>query len=112
MPARRPGAAVKATPRRISLVLVDVVLFPMKGGVGLDDHVFVRGLLEFIDEHGLARLERFRDFGMHAQGQVWILVIRGGHLSGFSLYLVAERRARLHHAAAGAIRAGLAEHAL
>ena len=33
---------------------VDVVLLPMEGGVGLDDYVFVRGLLEFVDEHGLA----------------------------------------------------------
>ena len=92
--------------------LVDIVLLPMEGGVGLDDYVFVRGLLEFVDEHGFARLQRLRDFGMDAQRQVWILVICSGHLSRFGLDFVAERRARLHHAAAGAIRAGLAEHAL
>ena len=84
----------------------------MEGGVGLDDYVFVRGLLEFVDEHGFARLQRLRDFGMDAQRQVWIFVIRGGHLSRFGLDFVAERRARLHHAAAGAIRAGLAQNAL
>src|SRR5580704_8848929 len=92
--------------------LVDVVLLPVQGSVGLDDDVFVRGLLEFVDEHGFARLQRLRDFGMDAQRQVWIFVIRGGHLSRFGLDFVAKGRARLHHAAAGAIRAGLAEHAL
>jgi hypothetical protein len=35
--------------------LVDVVLLPVEGGVGLDDDVFVGGLLEFVDEHGFAR---------------------------------------------------------
>jgi len=34
--------------------LVNVVLLPVEGGVGLDDYVFVRGLLEFVHEHGLA----------------------------------------------------------
>jgi len=34
--------------------LVDVVLLPMQGGVGLDDDVFVRGLLQFVYEQGLA----------------------------------------------------------
>jgi hypothetical protein len=35
-------------------LLVDVVLLPVEGGIGLDDYVFVRGLLQFVDEHGLA----------------------------------------------------------
>jgi hypothetical protein len=92
--------------------LIDVVLLPMEGGVGLDDHVFVGGLLEFVDEHGFARLQGFGDFGVDAQGQIWIFVIGGGHLSRFGLNLVAQRRARLHHAAACAIGAGLAENTL
>jgi hypothetical protein len=36
--------------------LVDVVLLPVERGVGLDDDVFVSGLLEFVHEHGLAGL--------------------------------------------------------
>lgn len=36
--------------------LVDVVLLPVQCGVGLDDYVFVGGLLQFIDEHGFAGL--------------------------------------------------------
>src|SRR4029077_9498045 len=43
---------------------VDVVLLPVEGGVGLDDHVFVGGLLELVDQHGLAGFEGFRDFRM------------------------------------------------
>ena len=35
----------------------------MKSGVGLNDDVLMCGLLEFVDEHGLAGLERFGDFG-------------------------------------------------
>src|ERR1700730_9856334 len=42
--------------RRLKDHSVDVVLFPVEGGVGLDDDVFVRGLLEFIHEQGLAGL--------------------------------------------------------
>jgi hypothetical protein len=34
--------------------LVDVVLLPVEGGVGLDDDVLVRGLLQFVHEQGLA----------------------------------------------------------
>ena len=47
---------------------VDVVLLPVKGGVGLDDDVFVGGLLEFVHEHGLASFQGFGDFGMNAKG--------------------------------------------
>jgi hypothetical protein len=36
--------------------LVDVVLLPVEGGVGLDDDVFVRSLLQFVHEQGLAGL--------------------------------------------------------
>ncbi|SRR5258705_8226237 len=35
--------------------LADVVLLPVQCGVGLDDNVFVRGLFEFVDQHGFAR---------------------------------------------------------
>jgi hypothetical protein len=28
--------------------LIDVVLLPVEGGVGLDDYVFVRGLFQFV----------------------------------------------------------------
>ena len=58
---------------------VNVVLLPVQGSVGLDDYVFVGGLLEFVDEHGLAGLQGFRDFRMHAQRQVGVFVVRGGH---------------------------------
>src|SRR4051812_4108013 len=91
---------------------VNVVLLPMESGVGLNDYVFVGGLFEFINEHGLARLQRFGDFRVNAKRQVRIFVIRGGHFARFGLDFVAERRAGLHHAAAGAIGAGLAKHAL
>src|SRR6266446_6692062 len=37
----------------------DVVLLPMQGGVGLDNDVLVRGLLELVDEHGFAGLQSF-----------------------------------------------------
>src|SRR6266478_1560445 len=92
--------------------LVDVVLLPMEGGVGLDDDVFVRVLFEFVDEHGLARLQSFGDFGIHADGEVRAFVIGGGHLACFGLDFVAERRNGLDHARASAVRARLAEHAL
>lgn len=91
--------------------LVDVVLLPVKGGVGLDDDVFVRGLLEFVDEHGLAGLESFGDFRVHADREVRAFVIRRGHFAGFGLDFVAERGDGLDHAGAGAIRARLAEDA-
>src|SRR5712692_12119418 len=60
---------------------VDVVLLPVQGGVGLDDDVFVRSLLEFVDEHGLAGLQGFGDLGIHADGEVRAFVIGGGHLA-------------------------------
>jgi hypothetical protein len=42
----RPGVFVSGN-RQVCLccLLVDVVLLPVEGGVGLDDYVFVRGLL-------------------------------------------------------------------
>src|SRR6267143_1710347 len=103
----RPGLLVSAKSR-----LVDVVLLPVKGGVGLDDDVLVRGLLEFVDEHGLAGLQGFCDFRIHADREVRALVIGGSHLPRFALDFVAERGDGLDHAGACAIRAGLAEHAL
>ncbi len=47
---------------------VNVVLLPVEGGVGLDDDVFVSGLLEFVHEHGLAGFESLCDFGMNTEG--------------------------------------------
>ncbi len=82
----------------------------MQGGVGLDDDVLMRGLLEFVDEHGLAGLKSFGDFGIHADREVRAFVIGGGHLARFGLDFVAERGDGLDHARARAIRAGLAEH--
>src|SRR5260370_39030931 len=60
---------------------VDVVLLPMEGSVGLDDDVFVRALLDLVDEHGFAGLERFADFRMHAERDAGTLGIGGGHLA-------------------------------
>src|SRR6266849_4313232 len=91
---------------------VDVVLLPVQGGVGLDDDVFVRSLLEFVNEHGLAGLQSFGDFRIHPDRKVWALMVGGGHLARFGLDFVAQRGDGLDHAGAGAIRARLAEHAL
>ena len=91
---------------------VDVVLLPMEGGIGLDDDVLVRGLLEFVDEHGLTGLQGFGDFRIHADGEVRAFVLGGSHLARFGLDFVAERRDGLDHAGAGAVRARLAEDAL
>src|SRR6266849_1131118 len=84
----------------------------MEGGVGLDDDVFVRVLLEFVDEHGLAGLEGFGDFRVHAEREVRAFMVGSGHLSRLGLNFVAERGNGLDHAGAGAIRARLAENAL
>src|SRR2546422_7997285 len=83
----------------------------MERGVGLDDDALARGLLELFDERRLAGLERFGDFGVDAQGHALRIEFRG-HLARFRLNLVADGGHRLHHAGAGAIRAGLAEDAL
>src|ERR1700730_74805 len=91
---------------------VDVVLLPVQGGVGLDDDVFVGGLLELVNEHGLARLESLGDFRMDAQRQIRALMVGGGHLARFGLNFVAERWARFNHAGTGAVWAWLAEDAL
>src|SRR6266851_6156176 len=103
----RPGPLVSDEPKS-----VDVVLLPVKRGVGLDDDVLVRGLLEFVDEHGLAGLQSFRDFWIYADRKVRAFMIGGGHLPRFGLDFVAERRNGLDHAGASAVRAGLAEDAL
>jgi len=86
----------------------------VQGRVGLDDDVLVRGLLQFVDQHGFASLQSFGDFGMHTQRKIRRFVIGGGdgHLARFGLNFVAERRDGFDHAGAGAIRARLAEHAL
>ena len=82
--------------------LIDVVLLPVERSVGLDDDVFMRVLLEFVDEHGFAGLERFGDFGMDAQRQVGIVVIGDCHFASFGLNFVAESRNGLDHAGAAA----------
>ena len=74
--------------------------------------MFVRGLLEFVDQHGLARLQGLGNFRVHPESQVRALVIGRGHLARFSLDLVAERGAGFDHARASAIRTRLAEDAL
>lgn len=84
----------------------------MEGGVGLDDDVFVRGLLEFIHEHGLAGFQGFGDFGMNAKGKIRAFVIGGGHFARFRLNFVTEGWDGFDHAGTGAIRARLAENAL
>ncbi len=63
----KKGHGVPCPPRRKignCELLVDVVLLPVEGGVGLDDDVFVRGLFELVHQHGLARFKSLRDFGV------------------------------------------------
>jgi hypothetical protein len=55
-------------PKNYNSELVDVVLLPVQGGVGLDDDVFVRVLFQFVDQNRLARLERFGNFRVDAKG--------------------------------------------
>src|SRR6266849_11033127 len=64
---------------------VDVVLLPVQCGVGLDDDVFVQSLLEFVDEHGLAGLQGFGDFRVHADCKVRAFVVGGSHFARFGL---------------------------
>src|SRR5260370_4733404 len=91
--------------------LVDVVLFPVQRGVGLDDYALARELLELFDEHGLARLQGFGDFRMDAQGQAGSLQV-SGHLARFGLYFVTDRRYGLHHTRTRAVGTGLSKHPL
>src|SRR5579859_5715408 len=93
-------------------LLIDVVLLPVEGGVGLNDDVLVRVLLELVNQHGFARLERLGDFRMDAERQIRIVVIGDGHLARFGQDFVAEGRNGLDHAGAAARGARLAEHAL
>src|SRR6266851_1467205 len=111
---KRPGGEfTRALPVSRRWNSVDVVLLPVEGGVGLDDDVFVGVLLEFVDEHGLAGLERLGDFRVHAEREVRTFMLGGaGHLARFGLDFVAQRWNGLDHAGAGAVRAGLAEDAL
>src|SRR5207244_13406574 len=98
--------------RAATIWLIDVVLLPVEGGVGLDDDVFVRVLLAVVDEHGRAGLERFGNLRMHAKRNARAFRIGGGHLARLSLDFVAKRWRRLDHAGAGAVGARLAEDAL
>src|SRR5258708_3111247 len=97
----RPGLLVSAKSR-----LVDVVLLPVKGGVGLDDDVLVRGLLEFVDEHGLAGLQCFGDFRIHADREVRAFVIGGSHLPRLGLDFVREPGGGIDLVGADGRRAG------
>src|SRR5579859_551943 len=92
-------------------LLVDVVLLPVEGGVGLNDDVFVRVLLELIDEHGFARFERFGDFRVDTESEIRIVVVGDGHLARFGLNFVAERGDGFDHAGAAARGARLPEDA-
>src|SRR5205823_4035714 len=80
--------------------LVDVVLLPVQRGVGLDDDVLVRGLLEFVDEHGLAGLQSLGDFGIHADGEIPAFVIRRRHPARSGLALITQPAAPPDHATA------------
>src|SRR5579862_8285747 len=91
--------------------LVDVVLLPMEGGVGLDDDALAGGLLEFVDEAGLAGLECLGNLGMDAQGDTGGVEI-SGHLASLGLDFIANGGQRFDHARAGTVRARLAEDAL
>src|SRR4029077_7810529 len=98
--------------RLCTIWFIDVVLLPVEGVIRLNDDVLVSVLLEFIDEQGLARLERLGDFRMHAKGEIRAFVFGSdGHLARFGLNFIAERWDGLDHSGAGAIRARLAEHA-
>src|SRR5215471_9698487 len=83
----------------------------MERGVGLNDDVLVRVLLELVNQHGFACLERLSDFRMDAKRQVWIIVIGRGHLTRFGLDFVAKGWDGLDHAGTAARRARLAEDA-
>src|SRR5205823_14610625 len=85
---------------RMPVLLVDVVLLPMEGGVGLDDDVLVRGLLEFVDEHGLAGLQSLGDFRIHADGEIPAFVIRRRHPARSGLALITQPAAPPDHATA------------
>src|SRR3979490_740903 len=41
--------------------LINIVLFPMQRWIGLNDDALVRGVLEFFDQRGFARLQRLGD---------------------------------------------------
>src|SRR5438445_7516682 len=93
-----------------SINSVNVVLLPVQRGVGLNDDVLVCGLLEFVDEHGLASLERFSDFRMHAQSKIRGIRVGSSHLARCVLDFVTQRRSEFPRAGAGARRARLAQH--
>src|SRR5438445_4916719 len=98
--------------RAATIWLIDVVLLPVEGGVGLDDDVFVRGLLELVDEHGFAGLKRFGNFRMHAKREIRAFLVGQSHFASLRLDFVTERGGGLDHARAGAVGAGLAEDAI
>ena len=62
-PPLRPKCKNDVSVRRA----VNVVLLPMQGWIGLDDHAFLGPALEFFDQAGFARFQGFGDFGMDAQ---------------------------------------------
>src|SRR5713226_4055021 len=117
---KRPGShAVRGVPWSSRLwaipsnlqPLVNVVLLPVQGRIGLNDDALARPLLELFNQRGFPRLERFGDFRVDPQCEA-LRVELPGHLPRLGLDLVADRGDRLDHARAGAVGAGLAEHTL
>src|SRR5262245_28167446 len=83
----------------------------MELDVRLDGDVLPQRLPQVPQHRVLFLFERPRDVGVHPQQQP-VSVQIGPDLLHFAQNLVADRRARLDHAAAGAVRAWLGQHAL
>src|SRR5580765_5103001 len=82
----------------------------MERRIRLNDHGFARGVLQILDQGGLAGLQGLGDFRVDAQRDVLSVEV-GGHFFGFGLNFVADRGNGFDHAGAGAVRAGLAQDA-
>src|SRR5437867_2145174 len=79
--------------------------------VRLDGDVFADLLPEIADDGAFLFLQRARDVGVDAEEQAVAVQILGD-LPDLAENLIADRRARLDDARAGAVRARLGEHAL
>src|SRR5260370_41822671 len=82
---KRPGGEfTRALPVSRRWNSGDVVLLPVEGGVGLDDDVFVGVLLQFVDEHGVAGLERLGGFLAHEEREPLTFMLgAAGHFARF-----------------------------